>query len=279
MHSTLQLEIASRQLAQRLRTENDPSLLDQALEKGNESAKICLASNPHLSKEQWERLSKDDSVDVRREVAKSGNIPAEFLQNLCNDKEEEVKLGAFNNPLTDFAVYKDAVMNGKFSTYSKQLFGWELRVVEDVEVFEHLWTTVKNTHTDLVHILNRAHYQNYPTIDPECAHVIHDHIRKEKTTATLREAYAGSVIALPEILDQLKTDSSRPVINAVAKNGNAWVSTHEHLASSHKTPAIRLSIALVTKDNELLNKIYHGTKSKEIRERVEKNPIFVNLKA
>lgn len=277
MHSTLQQEIASRQLAQRLRTENSPAFIEQALNTGNESARVCLLDNPNLSKEQWERLSKDPSVDVRMRVAKHKHIPKEFLINLYYDTDEDVRVGAFTNPLTEFSVYKDAVMNEKFSSYSKMILSWELRVVEDVEVFEFLWTTTKNLHTDLIRTLGKAYYMEYPNIDPECVRLINDEIRHGKPSATLREAYASNPnIATPEMLDRLKDDTSRPVVNAVAGNSSAWVSTHDYLAGHHKTPAIRISIARVTNNNELLNKIYHGTKSKDIRERVEKNPAFID---
>ena len=280
MHSTLQMEIASHQLAQRLRTVNDPALLEQALEKGNKSAKICLMDNPHLSKEQWERLTKDTSFEVRREAARHENIPAEFLTDLYCDTEEEVRLEALVHPLTEFSVYKNAVMNEKFSAYSKMRISWKLYAVEEIELFEFLWTTTKSLQVNLVHTLGRAYYREYPNIDPECVRVINDEIRIGKPSAALREAYASDPnIATPEMLDQLKTDPSRPVINAIAKNSSAWVSTHDYLAGHHKTPAIRISIARVTNNNELLNNIYHGTKSKDIREQVEKNPAFNDLRA
>lgn len=83
-------------------------------------------------------------------------------------------------------------------------------------------------------------------------------------------------IALPEILDDLRDDPYRPVINAIARNSSAWSSTHEYLATKHKSSEIRTSIAMVTRDNVLLNKIYHGTKSKEIRYWVEANPVFIS---
>lgn len=270
---------AVKKLAHRIKTENSPEFLEQVLVKGNESAKIFLLNNPHLSKDQWERLVTDDSIDVRKEAAKHPKIPEEFLDKLRNDKDSEIQVEALCNPLTDYSVYKDAVLNRKFSAWAKKNLCWNKRVVEDVEVFGFLWTTIRNEQTNLISTLSSAHFYDYPNIDPECVHIIHDEIRSGNTSASLREEYARhDTIALPEILDTLKTDSSRPVINAVARNSAAWVSTHEYLVTNHKTPAIRISVASATKDNDLLNRIYHGTKSKDIREAVEKNPVFVNTK-
>ena len=80
----------------------------------------------------------------------------------------------------------------------------------------------------------------------------------------------------PEILDSLKDDPHRPVINAIARNSSALVSTHEYLIDNHKSSGIRTSIAMVTENSYLLNKIYFGTKSKEIRYWVECNPRFLS---
>lgn len=257
---------------------NDISFIDKVISQGNELAKEYLCRNPHLTENHLRTLVSEPSFYIRKDIARRSDIPRDVLDALLSDQIEEIRVYALCNPLTDFTHYKSAVMNEKFSLSAKDDFCRDNRALEDVEVFHFLWTTVKHSHTPLTHNLSWVDENKNLKIDPECAHVIHDEIRSGKTTNTLREAYAGASFALPEILDTLKDDKSRPVINAVARNSSAWVSTHEHLVASHKTPAIRISVAYATNDNDLLNKIYHGTKSKDIREAVENNPVFINTK-
>lgn len=280
-HDIVAAQIASKKLEKRIKNDNDPALFEEVITKGNLYAKTLLMENPHLSRAYWERLSQDEWNSVRSEVVKHPNTPTDIFEKLRDeDEDDSVQVEALGNPRTEFSVYKDAVMNRKFSAWGKRCLSWDHRIVEDAEVFGFMWTKAKNSQTGLIQTLNYAHLNNRPNIDPECAHVVHDEIRNGNPSASLREAYASaSFIALPEILDTFKSDSSRPVINALAGNNAAWVSTHEHLVASHKTPAIRISVAQVTKDNDLLNKIYHGTKSKDIREAVEKNPVFINTKS
>lgn len=257
---------------------NDSSFIDKVISQGNETAKEYLARNPHLSENHVRTLASEPSFYIRKEISKRPDVPRDVLNAMLSDQIEEIRIYALCSPGTDFAHYKNTVMNEKFSLNSKDDLCRHNRALEDVEVFHFLWTTVKHSHVTLTHNLSWVDKAKNIKIDPECANVIHDEIRNGKTTNTLREAYAGADFALPEILDALKDDPSRPVINAVARNKAAWVSTHEHLVASHKTPAIHISVAYATTDNDLLNKIYHGTKSKDIREVVEKNPVFVNTK-
>lgn len=261
-----------------LRTSNDISFIEKVIAQGNEYAKEYLLWNPNLSEDNLRALGKDTSFHVRRALAKRSDIPLDVLDALLADPDQEIRTYALCNPRTDFSYYKNAIMNGTFSLDDKDTICRSNKALESVEVFHYLWTTVKHSHVTLTHNLSWVDEDKNLKIDPECVHVIHDAIRSGKATNTLREAYAAASFALPEILDDLKDDKSRPVINAVARNKSAWVSTHEHLVASHKTPAIRISVAGATKDNTLLNKIYHNTKSKEIREAVERNPVFVNTK-
>lgn len=279
-HDIVAAQIASKKLEKRIKNDNDPTLFEDVITKGNLYAKTLLMENPHLPREYWERLSQDEWNSVRSAVANHPNTPTDIFEKIRDeDEDHSVQVEALCNPRTEFSVYKYAVMNRKFSAWGKRCLSWNHRIVEDVEVFGFMWEKVKTSQTGLIRSLNYAHLNNRPNIDPECAHIVHDEMRKGNPSASLREEYAGaSFIALPEILDTLKSDPSRPVINALAGNSASWVSTHEHLVANHKTPAIRISVARVTTDNDLLNKIYHGTKSKDIREAVEENPVFVNTK-
>lgn len=267
-----------RNLINHLRNSVDTKFIAAVVAKKNSEANYYLAENPNLTAMDVEELSKDPDAYTRQNVAARNDLTPEILESFYKDKNELVRFNAIINSLTPYEVYKDIVINKKHSGISAYRFVWDSRCVEDVEVFHHFWETNKPNRDTLIGTLDRAIFNNLP-VDPECAYIVHDEMRNGKPTISTREAYAESYhVALPEILDKLKEDPARPVINGVARNASAWVSTHEYLATSHKTPTIRIYIATVTKNNELLNKIYHGTKSKEIREHVEMNDHFVNLR-
>lgn len=265
-----------------LDSSSDNSFLESIITRGSDHDKASLCMNPHLSDKQLEILAGDACVYVRSQLASRKNLPPALLSKLRADKAEEVRVHALSNPLTSFAEFKNSVLTEKFTTRSKQLFCDEFRALEDIEVFRFLWTTVRNSQTKLTYTLAKTYWmpemRNKP-VDPECIHVVHEQIRNGNTSNALREQYARSKeLAIPELLDQLKDDPCRPVINAVAGNKSAWVSTHEYLVDNHKSPSMRITVACATRDNTLLNKIYHGTKNEDIRKQVEENPAFVNLK-
>lgn len=254
----------------------DQHIIDQVIAGDDKHARAHLASNPFLSYESMEALSKDKNSDVRLKLAESHHLPPAILQVLSHDNTEAVRASAISNPLTCFSDFKQAVIGSKFNTWAKTIICSDLRVTEDVEIFEYLWENIKGSQPTLIEALDYAQRQSHPGIDNRVPLLIHDELRTANPSNATREAYAGAVyVALPEILDQLKDDPHRPVINAIARNGSAWVSTHEYLISQHKSSGIRTTIVAVTEDNDLLNKIYHGTKSKDIRYWVEQNSHFV----
>jgi hypothetical protein len=232
--------------------------------------------NHNLTEPEQMALADDESVNVRIELAKSRRVTSNVLHLLRLDKSDIVRVHALCNPLTDHSHFIDAVLNDKFSVTAKRLICENFAAVESLEVFEFLWKTVKHAPALLMSTLHGATY-TMMVIDSKILPFVHSQILSGEAPNAVRETYAGSAnIALPEILDGLRDDPSRPVINAIARNSSAWPSTHEYLATKHKSSEIRTSIAMVTRDNVLLNKIYHGTKSKEIRYWVEANPVFIS---
>lgn len=260
----------------KLGSTNNLALIISVITGRDEVDKAWVVSNPRLTDVQMMTLADDEDIVVRRELAKVSHLPADVLRLLCADKAEIVRVHALCNPLTVFSDFMVAVLTGKFSVSSKKLFCQNFRVLGSLEVFEFLWRTVKGAQPILINTLNVAVRDASPLIDSKVLNFVHDEIRAGDAPNAVREAYAESVwLALPEILDSLKDDVFRPVINAITRNGSAWVSTHEYLVDNHKSSLIRCFIAMVTEDNDLLNKIYHGTKSKDIRYWVECNPVFV----
>lgn len=256
----------------------DHNVISQLISGDYEDAKCYLVDNHHLTEAELMALADDPAVAVRIELAKSKQVTSNVLHLLRVDKADIVRVHALCHPLTDVSLFVDAVLNDKFSVTAKKLFCQNFRVLGNLEVFESLWRTVKGAPAILMETLVGETYQTVPLVHPSVLSFVHSEILSGEAPNPVRETYAGSAgIALPEILDGLKDDPCRPVINAIARNASAWVSTHEYLAFKHKTSEIRTSIAMVTKDNALLNKIYHGTKSKDIRFWVEANPVFVEL--
>lgn len=255
---------------------SDHTLIGHFISGDYEDAKCYLVDNHHLTEPEQMALADDESVNVRIELAKSRRVTSNVLHLLRLDKSDIVRVHALCNPLTDSSHFVDAVLNDKFSVTAKRLFCENFAVLESFEVFEFLWKTVKHAPPLLMSTLHGATY-TMMVIDSKILSFVHSEILSGEAPNAVRETYAGSAgIALPEILDGLRDDPCRPVINAISRNASAWVSTHEYLAFKHKSSEIRTSIAMVTKDNVLLNKIYHGTKSKEIRYWVEANPVFIS---
>lgn len=96
------------------------------------------------------------------------------------------------------------------------------------------------------------------------------------SSGTARAQYASKYWANPTILDVLKDDKIRDVINSVAYNPFISFDTAVYLIENHKTPDIRVSIARNTRDYDILRIIWDSTNSKQIREAVKENPFFKN---
>jgi hypothetical protein len=258
---------------------SDRTLISGVVNGNDEVAKAYVVDNPRLTEAEMLTLANDADIVVRRELANVGHLSTAALHMLCMDKAEIVRVHALLNPLTHFSDFMCAVLAGKFSVTSKRLFCSHFRAVGHIEVFEHLWNTVKGAQPILINTLNFAVRDVPQLVDSRVFAVIHDEMLSGQASNAVREMYAGSyAVVSPEVLDGLKDDPCRPVINAIARNSSAWSSTHEYLINNHKSSGIRISIAMVTDNNDLLNMIYHGTKSAEIRYWVECNPTFVHNK-
>jgi hypothetical protein len=248
------------------------STIKAVLASNDEFAKSYLADNPHLSHSEVKALS-EGGVMVRKAVAMSPHVPLDILGVLLADADEDVRFHALRHPRTSVDDFNTAIMTGKLSASTKKALAYNVKAAATLEVFDRLWS-MKAARANLISAVDSAVYDSAP-VDSRVFDIIHDFMKSGEAPNSMREAYASVRYADPEILDSWKTDSHRPVINAIAGNGAAWVSTHEHLVDNHKTPSLRISIARVTKDKDLLSKIYYGTKNNDIRESVMKNPLFI----
>jgi hypothetical protein len=255
---------------------SDRALISAVVASDDEVAKAYVVDNPRLTDAEMMILANDSDLIVRQELAKV-KVSPDALHRLRTDRAESVRVLALCNPLTDYADFVSSVINDKFSVASKRAFCSDIRAVGNLDVFEFLWGTFKGSAPALIDLLNHAVRIASPVIDSRIFGFVNAEIVGGNVSNTVRESYAGSNgVALPEILDEWKDDPCRPVINAIARNASAWPSTHEYLVDKHKSSGIRISIAMVTEDSGLLNKIYHGTKSEEIRYWVRANPKFIS---
>lgn len=92
-----------------------------------------------------------------------------------------------------------------------------------------------------------------------------------------REAYAGSLLVADEHWDVLAEDK-RPVMNALTYNWLLPEATARKIISEHKTGWLRMQIARNTDSKALLDDIWNGTKSEQIRAAVVRNGISERYK-
>ena len=253
---------------------SDRELIARVIASDDVFARRQLSLSNNLFEDELIALGHDKDRQVREDVA-SKKIPPSLLLELLQDSAPTVRASALANELTDFQSFKDALLGNSFrlGPTHKRVLCNSVHVVKDSELFSSLWA-VKNYDYLLMYALDRAVFDKRLDIDPEVFRFVEQNILMASDLARERYAYRLVKWSSPELLDALKDDPYRPVINALAANKRAWVSTHEYLAKKHKTPKIRISIAEVTESNELLNQIYNGTKSEAIQAAFRRNPFF-----
>lgn len=110
-------------------------------------------------------------------------------------------------------------------------------------------------------------------LHPENLALMHD------TILDLPRTVKAEYLELPLVADDhwepLADD--RQLVNSVVSNPFLPDRMAKILAERHKTPSVRIAIAHNTADNGILNDIWHGTKSEDIRTAVQENAAFVKL--
>ena len=249
---------------------------------GDRAAKIDLiwaSQNFHMREEyrplkhELVALGRDSDAWVRVEVANK-QIPESLWRELLNDPSPSVRASALSNSLTGFDMFRAAALDPDMTPFQKKLLAHSAHAVSDAGVFEALWR-VKDCDYHLIGTLDDALRQENPVIDG----AVVGFVEREILTASryARSCYCWFSWSVPEVLDTLKDDSFYPVLHHLAANRRAWLSTHAYMAGKHRHPSIRIGIAQTTRSNELLNRIYDGTRSTAIREAVQANPVFIPL--
>lgn len=272
----------------------DEVLIKRIIADDDEDNKLgLLYHNPNLTDAHFQALVQDSSTKVREALVLRKSLPADVLDKLRSDSEESIRVKAVCHSQSENKYFVEAVLRGKLSPVAKEAFCSNVKAVSNFEVFKALWNSGKKSQvplmwalyaaagdrtdtTDSSHVLYDVAPSSSP-IDPKVLTMLHDLIRKDEASNAVKAVYARVSVALPELLDTLKDYPYKPVIDAIALNRSAWVSTHEYIYAHQRTTLVTSSIAWATRDNELLNRIYHRTKSNAIRWAVENNPAFVCL--
>lgn len=243
-----------------------------ALQPSKEDLKHLLAMYEYISPADLRALSSDPDEQTRMLVAERGGLPGDVLHKLAVDVSDVVRAQALRNPDSGATAFRAALLGQTFSARAFDVLCSSTFAVADLNVFELLWAR-KSKRGTLLSRFSEAVRKNR-AFDPLIISFIDDEIMDQSSAVRLVYAWRDG-IGNPEILDRMKNDPHRPVIVALAFNPKAWVSTHEYLASTHKSPAVLEGIAMATTDSDLLNSIYCGTKSAQVRRAAEENPVFV----
>lgn len=246
-----------------------------------------LDTHPNLSVKELSELVTNGPTALR--VFMAGiDIPESLLEQLLEDPALTVRIAALGNANTSFSVFEDAVFSDKNSFQMKRKLSSHPAALASLKVFQFLWNNVPGASERLVgNFSNIAGAERkegkvfVPSqlawVDANVARGIRAFIVSNILSSSIPTvmAYASSLLATPETLDELKTNHDYDVLEMVALNPRAWVSTHRYLVENHKKYTIRQNVARTTPDNILLNEIYNSTQSYLIRDAVKSNPRFV----
>lgn len=234
-----------------------------------------LADKGLLDVAQLRAYGEHENAEIRADIA-GRDIPDDLLAQLLEDSHPLVRAAAVNNPATDFDTFKEAVLGDRLLPSYKKFMCGNVYALKELEVFQKLWSI--RGFDDM--LIPRVHWtleeEKLDLIDGRIFAFIEATILNASNYAReLYSSYYFAPWASSTVLDSLKDDKNRAVVNNLANNPLLLVSTQTYMTERYKTPSVRISIAQLTKDNVLLNKIYAGTKSKDIRAAVENNPAFI----
>lgn len=255
----------------------DRVLVESILSSDSTQDKLTLATyTDGLEPRDLVTLAKDSDDGIRFFIAQRSDTPAEALEKLTKDPVDTVRAKALANENTDASLFVDAVLTQQFSSAAYDVLCYSVHAGADLDAFKILWEKKPKKRFYLLSNLCRTVTVAGMDDDQPVFTFVDEQIMSQNHR--VREIYAlYRDISNPEIMDAMKNDESRAVVNAIAGNPNAWASTHEYLVTKHKSPGVRMSVARVTTNNDLLNLIYNSTKSEQIRKTVESNDHFINL--
>lgn len=260
------------------------NLYDQLLmfNEWHKDVREKLVANPDIPTSDLIDIVLSSEVELRKTFALNDSnwvlLPRSLWEALLYDEDREVRLTALLNENTTFDMFREAVLFGNYPKRLKAELSSSLNALKSLEVFTTLWKS--GGATDLIWNLNHYLYNKTTTrtaLDQSLIDFVNDNILLEKFNSP-KKCYAYAYeIATPENLDQLKTSTHSPLLNAIASNVNAWSSTHRYLLAQNSNSYTRGIIAETSTDNILLNEIYQATKGKATRKQLADNLNFILL--
>lgn len=210
---------------------------------------------------------------TRSDMIRNNRVSIDFLYKFKKEAILKKDLRSINL-LCQFKImnldeFKEFFLNNDFYDSAMTVLVYNPFIIQDFESFKKIWMNKAVRDRVFAHfkkIDNLIHDENTNNIDSqvlimnpnnEISDFIHKEVRENKVSNQEKEIYASlKCIANPDVLDLLKNESYRPIINKIALNPKAYLKTHRYLIKKYNSPRIRESIASITTDSKLLKLIY-----------------------
>lgn len=227
-----------------------------------------------ITAEEWDFLSNSPDVEVKMILSQRTDIPEHVLSKFTSDSSTEVQTAALLNVLADNSAFKEIVFNGKLRLQDKRRLCESVHALAHLDVFQYLWS-FNGFDALLVRAIGQFLTEGHEgIINQQVIGFVATRIRNASNQA--RIAYADDIEEWtdPQILDVLKFDKHPEVIDNLASNPRTLPTTHHWLLSRYDSTRIMTSIAIISRDSKLLNRLYYETKNQTIKELVLNNPDF-----
>lgn len=244
-----------------------------------------MVSNRYLNKEELTHIFINGAEYVKDYAMKRMTFSDDLMKKLAKESLEDLK----KNELVFFFRSKGFISDDEMKEFYKNLeinrtnFFYqfeELVKFNNYELFKKFWEAKKHRSDLLSEFVNKFRLHNIKPGDQELSEDIQKLVKQTYYDGEMNKLqisnYAQMQTGLDyEIYRMLSEEDNREVINNLASNPSLPLEIQWEFADKYKTPYIRENIARLTKDIFLLDRIYKNTKSKSIREAVEKNPVFM----
>lgn len=179
-----------------LATQNQ-QLMQMLVVSPDELVRIALARRTDLSDKLIEQLSKDDSINVRMEIARQANLPQSVIKTLAEDLDPVSEIIAMRTDLTDDIIEYLA------SNYS---FAIRQKVVENSKLPAHLVEKLSN---DQDYLVRKALAKHHALTD-----AIIEKLSRDEYFG-VRKAIAEKQSLTQEIVKRLSQDEDERVRQAI----------------------------------------------------------------
>lgn len=244
-----------------------------------------MVYNRYLNEEELTHIFINGDEYIKQCAMERMNFSEDFMKKLAKESLEESSKNDFafffrsqgfisDNEMREF--YKNLKINRTNFFYQFE----ELVKFNDYELFKKFWEAKKHRSDLLSEFVNKFRLHNIKPGDQELSEDIQELVKQTYYDGEMNKLQTANYAQMQtgldyEIYRMLSEEDNREVINNLASNPSLPLRIQWEFADKYKTPYIRENIASLTKDVFLLDHIYKSTKSKSIREAVEKNPFFM----